>query len=530
MRDSSPLSRRALLGLAAAAPLAAAVPTAVATSAYAATAIGGERLGRPGLQVQSGVKVPAKLTAKAWLVADHDTGEVLAAFDAHRRLAPASTLKMLFADTVLGKFDRTQRHKVTPEEIADVPAGSSLVGVKENYTYTVEQLWLGVFLRSGNDAVHVLSHMNGGIAKTVAEMQAKAVDLQALDTQVRSPDGFDHKGQVSSAYDLTLFARHGLKNDDFRAYCGTKTADFPAGGKKTFQIQNTDRLLTGAWGLDAYDGIIGVKNGYTSHAGNTFTGAATRNGRTLLVSVLHPESGGNGVYKETAQLLDWGFAHVGKVEAVGKLVDPVSEGGAQKASGGGKAAGAKGAGGPRVASASGDTPSWGLIGGAGAAVALLAGGALALRGRRRRRAAVLGVPGAAGVPGASGVPGAPAMPGAAAVPAASATAGIPAPGGPAAGIPAPGGPVAGETPGDAGSAAGGTSGGGGSAAGRIPAPGGPVADGTPAATGAGRTGAGHTAPGHPGRPTASGDGGQGPGGNGHPGGPADGPAGGPSGR
>ena len=50
-------------------------------------------------------------------------------------------------------------------------AGSSLVGIKENETYTVHDLWLGVFLRSGNDAVHVLSAMNGGVAKTVQDMQ-----------------------------------------------------------------------------------------------------------------------------------------------------------------------------------------------------------------------------------------------------------------------------------------------------------------------------------------------------------------------
>ena len=194
--------------------------------------------------------LPGKLTASAWLVADCATGEVLASNAAHRRLAPASTLKMLFADTVLKKFDRTERYTVTEADLADIPAGSSLVGVKPGITYTVEQLWQGVFLRSGNDAVHVLAHMNGGVARTVAEMQAKAEDLQALDTHVVSPDGFDHKGQLSSAYDLTLFARHGLKNADFREYCPTRTANFPAGGRKTFQIQNTDRLLTGACGRE----------------------------------------------------------------------------------------------------------------------------------------------------------------------------------------------------------------------------------------------------------------------------------------
>ncbi|WRZ93243.1 serine hydrolase [Streptomyces sp. NBC_01007] len=381
MRDSSGLSRRAALGLAAAVPLAA----ATATTAYATTTIGGARLARPGIQAGGGSGLPKRLTARSWLVADHTSGEVLASYNAHLRLPPASTLKMLFADAVLKKFERARTYKVVDADLADVPSGSSMVGVKPGITYTVEQLWQGVFLRSGNDAVHVLSHMNGGIAATVAEMQALAKDLQALDTHVVSPDGFDHKGQLSSAYDLTLFARHGLADADFRGYCSTKTADFPAGGKKTFQIQNTDRLLTGAWGVRPYDGLIGVKNGYTSHAGNTFTGAATRDGRTLLVTVMHPKSGGSGVYEETAQLLDWGFGKGAHAEPVGTLVDPLSEGGASAAPTRKAAKAAAGA--PAAATdTTSDGPPWGLVGGAGAAVALLAGGAFALRNRRRRSA------------------------------------------------------------------------------------------------------------------------------------------------
>ncbi|MFE0511734.1 D-alanyl-D-alanine carboxypeptidase family protein, partial [Streptomyces sp. NPDC058964] len=372
----------------------AAPPLYAAAPASATTVVGGERLARRGIQVQGATGLPKKLTARSWLVADCESGEVLAAFDAHRRLAPASTLKMLFADTVLEKFERTERHTVTDADLAGIPSGSSLVGVKPGITYTVEQLWQGVFLRSGNDAVHVLAHMNGGVAKTVAEMQAKAEDLQALDTHVVSPDGFDHKGQLSSAYDLTLFARHGLKNDDFRGYCGTRTADFPAGGKKTFQIQNTDRLLTGAWGLGTYKGLIGVKNGYTSHAGNTFTGAATRGGRTLLVTVMHPTSGGNAVYEETAALLDWGFGKGGSAQSVGTLVEPRSEGGASASASpvperktARAAAGAPGA-------ASGHPSAWRLLEGAGGTAALLGAGVWALR--RRMRAKAAGEPGAEG--------------------------------------------------------------------------------------------------------------------------------------
>ncbi|MFF9587046.1 D-alanyl-D-alanine carboxypeptidase family protein [Streptomyces achromogenes] len=383
MRECSRLSRRAVLGL-----TAAALPLSTATDATAASAVvGGELLSRTGVQVRGASGLPKKLTARAWLVADCASGEVLASFDAHRRLAPASTLKMLFADTVLKKFDRARRYKVTDADLADVPAGSSLVGIKPGITYTVEQLWQGVFLRSGNDAVHVLSHLNGGIARTVAEMQAKAEDLQALDTHVVSPDGFDHKGQLSSAYDLTLFARHGLKDADFRRYCGTRTADFPAGGKKTFQIQNTDRLLTGAWGLKTYDGLIGVKNGYTSYAGNTFTGAATRGGRTLLVTVMHPESGGNAVYEETAALLDWGFTHGRSARPVGTLVTPLSEGGASASPAPGRQAVRAAAGAPGAVTAGGGATGPVAVAAGAGALALLGAGAWALRRRRTRTAA-----------------------------------------------------------------------------------------------------------------------------------------------
>ncbi|MGX8907904.1 D-alanyl-D-alanine carboxypeptidase family protein [Streptomyces netropsis] len=293
--------------------------------------VGGELLGRPGTQVRLGPGAPAlpkELTGRSWLVADAESGEVLAAHNAHWQLPPASTLKMLFADTVLPKFPKNREYKVKPADLAGMGEGSSLVGVKENQTYSVRDLWLGVFLRSGNDAVRVLASMNGGIPQTVKDMQAHAEALQAKDTHVVSPDGYDAEGQVSSAYDLTLFARSGLQKADFREYCSTAYAKFPGETKKdgkrdTFDIMNTNRLLTGANGMTAYKGMAGVKNGSTTNAGNTFTGVAQHDGRKLLVTVMNPENReANEVYKETARLLDWGFEAAGHVKPVGHLVPP----------------------------------------------------------------------------------------------------------------------------------------------------------------------------------------------------------------
>ncbi|MFD1830487.1 D-alanyl-D-alanine carboxypeptidase family protein [Streptomyces desertarenae] len=298
--------------------------------------VGGDRLGLPGTQIQpragAGVpELPASLTSRSWIVADAETGDVLAAKNAHWPLAPASTLKMLFADTLLPKFDPETVHRVTREELLEVGPGSSLVGVKEGLTYTVRDLWLGVFLRSGNDAVHVLAEMNGGKEETVREMNEHARELGALDTHVVSPDGYDAEGQVSSAYDLTLIARSGMQKPDFRAYAATVRATFPGDVEKgedgerkrgTFEIQNTNRLLTGDVGLEPYEGIAGVKNGYTSQAGSTFTGVAQRGDRVLLVTAMHPEGNGVRVYQETAALLDWGFEAADDVVPVGQLVPP----------------------------------------------------------------------------------------------------------------------------------------------------------------------------------------------------------------
>ncbi|WP_405647650.1 D-alanyl-D-alanine carboxypeptidase family protein [Streptomyces sp. NBC_00019] len=297
--------------------------------------VGGARLGQAGTQVNlaSGVPVlPKDISARSWIVADAESGDVLAAHNAHWRLAPASTLKMLFADTLLPKFPGTTEHKVVPSDLAGVGAGSSMVGIKEDETYTVHDLWLGVFLRSGNDAVHVLSAMNGGVKNTVAEMNEHAEELQALDTNVVSPDGYDAPRQVSSAYDLTLFARSGLQKKDFREYSSTVTAKFPGETKKnkkgkkvrgSFEIQNTNRLLSGDSDVDVYPGIAGVKNGNTTNAGATFTGVVEQGGKVLLVTVMNPEKDDhNEVYKETSKLFDWGFKAAGKVEPVGELVPP----------------------------------------------------------------------------------------------------------------------------------------------------------------------------------------------------------------
>ncbi|MFE7580176.1 D-alanyl-D-alanine carboxypeptidase family protein [Streptomyces gardneri] len=285
------------------------------------------RLDRRGTQVERLPGAPSvpEVSALSWVVADASSGEVLAARNAHRKLPPASTLKALFALTALPRNDPSEQHTVADSELTGIGAGSSLVGVKEGYTYKVSDLWNGVFLSSGNDAVHVLAAMNGGWESMSRQMQEKARSLGARDTHVVSPDGYDAEGQVSSAYDLAVFGRAGLQDPAFTRYCSTPYADFPA-GSWSYGIANTNRLLTGADGVARYPGLIGIKNGYTTNAGNTLISAARRDGRTLVVSVMNPQGGGGfTVYEEARSLLDWGFEAAGRVQPVGSLLPDRTE-------------------------------------------------------------------------------------------------------------------------------------------------------------------------------------------------------------
>ncbi|MEV5974020.1 serine hydrolase [Streptomyces sp. NPDC051921] len=304
------------------------------------------RLDRSGTQVQPlrGAPEVPSVSALSWVVADAATGEVLAARNAHRKLPPASTLKTLFALTALPHHEPGERHTVADAELTGIGEGSSLVGVKEGYTYKVSDLWNGVFLSSGNDAVHVLASMSGGWESMTRQMQEKARSLGARDTHVVSPDGYDAPGQVSSAFDLAVFGRAGLQDPAFVRYCSTRYADFPA-GSWSYGIANTNRLLTGADGVERYPGLIGVKNGYTSNAGNTLVVAAERGGRTLVVSVMNPQWGGGlAVYEEARELLDWGFEASGRIQAVGSLLprkDEREARGTERAQAAGKTSGAK---------------------------------------------------------------------------------------------------------------------------------------------------------------------------------------------
>ena len=288
--------------------------SALPGAAEAKNAIGGGRLGEKGVIYNSaegdGVSAPPETSALSYLVADFETGEVLAAKNPHKKLPPASTLKTLTALTLLSRINMNRTYTGTWREPSTI---GNKVGIWKNRKYKVRDIWYGLMLHSGNDAGVALANMSGGIKKTAKLMRAKAESIQAYDTIPKSPHGLDTPGQVSSAYDLALIARAAMKNKNFRKIVATKTYVFPNSGPRNVnrKIKNLNKLMF------TYPGVIGVKTGYTTKGRNTYIGIAERDGHTIIITFMHLRYGRDALAKK---LFDWGFDAVGNVDPVGELV------------------------------------------------------------------------------------------------------------------------------------------------------------------------------------------------------------------
>jgi serine-type D-Ala-D-Ala carboxypeptidase (penicillin-binding protein 5/6) len=297
-------------------PVMSGMSVAAAPGHNASHTIGGPLLASTGLVERPlagapALPSPADLPASSWLVADLTTGQVLAAKDPHGKFLPASTLKVLTADTLLPRLDPQRMVRAT---YRDATVDGSRVGLVPGMQYSVSKLFTCLLVVSANDAADALAQANGGVVHTVRQMNVEARKLQADDTFAMTPSGLDGVGESTSAYDLALIAKAALGIPAFRHYVATVRSTVPAPHHKHFAIYTHNELLT------TYRGDIGVKNGYTVAAMGTYIGAATRHGQTILVTLMHANP---DFWPMAKDLLNWGFAAKDSVQPVGALVSPL---------------------------------------------------------------------------------------------------------------------------------------------------------------------------------------------------------------
>lgn len=315
--------------------------------------------------------LPKDLTARAWMVADLDTGAIVAARDPHGRYQPASIQKILTTVTLLPRLPGTRR-VVVSRSAADTEG--SHAGLVAGGTYTIDQIFEGLLLVSGNDAAEALAQAAGGRAQTVASMNRTALALGAYDTYVQTPSGLDGWQQLTSAYDMMLFLRAAQAQPRFVAYERTRTLTLPKQGDVAavrLYNQNLDFL-------DGVPGAVAAKTGYTDAAQHTFAGVITSHGHRYGVILLRAQRYPHDQYVQAARLVRWAAALPAGTAPIGTLETPVQP---RRAAAGSTTSSAPATPSPSPSTGSARTSS---SGGVKVLVALLLFGGLFLLTRRMR--------------------------------------------------------------------------------------------------------------------------------------------------
>lgn len=261
------------------------------------------------------------LSGEGAVLIDVDTMEVLYEKNAHSKFYPASTTKIMTAILAieLGKMDEIV---TVNQEVVSLTDGSH-IALEPGEQMTLEDLLNALLIQSANDAaLAIAKHISGSIDEFCNLMNEKAKSLGALNTNFLNPNGLPNESHVTTPYDLGLIARYAMENETFRSIVKNYTYTIPITNKKTEPryLKSGNKLLysTGKVDVDGvatpikYEGVNGVKTGYTVAAQQCLVTSFESDGHNLIAVVL--KSNGNNVYSDIHKLLNYGRNNFEKVQ------------------------------------------------------------------------------------------------------------------------------------------------------------------------------------------------------------------------
>lgn len=238
-------------------------------------------------------------TAEGIILMDAKTGEVLFSRNKDKTLYPASTTKIMTAILAM-ESDQLDEKAVTSKKARH--AIGNRIYLAEGEEKPLIDLVYGIMLNSGNDAAIVIAeHLAGSVEEFAEQMNNKARQIGAENTHFTNPHGLHDDNHYTTAQDMAKIAQYALTIPELREIITTRTMPW-FGDEWHSMLVNTNQLLRD------YDGITGMKTGYTMQARSTFVASAERDGTELIVVLLNTPQRKN-IWKESTVLLDYGFEH-----------------------------------------------------------------------------------------------------------------------------------------------------------------------------------------------------------------------------
>lgn len=240
--------------------------------------------------------------AKSAILVEASTGEVLYEMNADEALAPASMTKMMTLLLTMEAIEKgqigLQDNVLVSENAANM--GGSQVYLEANAQYTLDEIIKAVCIASGNDAAVVLAEAIGGSTKNFVElMNKRAKDLGLTATNFVNVYGLDADGHLSSARDMAKIAQELIKHELILQYSSIYEDYLQKKDGSSLWMVNTNKLVR------FYQGIDGLKTGYTGKAGFCLTATGSWNG-LRLISVVMGEPNQDERSKDTVALLNYG--------------------------------------------------------------------------------------------------------------------------------------------------------------------------------------------------------------------------------
>lgn len=254
--------------------------------------------------------------AEGMVLIDATTGTILAEKNSDKKLAPASTTKVMTALLVL---ENTKLNDIVTVGKNPPFADGSSIALKENDQYTVEELLHALLLESSNDSAMALAeHISGSEENFAKLMNKRAKELGATNTNFVNASGLYDDNHYTTATDLSLIMREAIKNKDYLRISKTITYELPESkvDGATKWVNNTTSMINPN-SSSYYEHLIATKTGYTELAKCSFVAAAKKGNQTLISVLLKSELKANN-FTDTKSLMDYGFDNYGLVKIINK--------------------------------------------------------------------------------------------------------------------------------------------------------------------------------------------------------------------
>ena len=242
--------------------------------------------------------------AKSAILMEASTGEIIFEKNSHEKLHPASMTKMM---SMLLILENIEKGVINWDDIVTVSSNASSMGgsqilLETNEQMSVSDLFKGIAVASGNDAVVAMAEKIAGTEEEFVNMMNKrANELGLTDTNFKNCHGLDDANHYSSASDMAKIAMELVKHEKLFEYTSIYEDYLREGTDRKFWLVNTNKLVR------FYSGADGLKTGYTGEAGFCLTATAKRNGMRIIAVVMgEPDS--KTRTSDVSSMLDYAFA------------------------------------------------------------------------------------------------------------------------------------------------------------------------------------------------------------------------------